>query len=179
MRDNSTFNSFKGQVSKHYDRIFADLKDSKKKTDKYGFLSRETYNALKYELLHMPFEDVESLPPDLQPWVKEIREPMNRISSHHKDLSETAKTLSEELLAIKRYSPWMEQTIGELAVDYDKPNFLEFLENPPARHLLSHMKAELPQLENLETWADLKVKDISQELLDRLSLRAERVDFQG
>ena len=34
-------------------------------------------------------------------------------------------------------------------------------------------------MHHLKTWANLKVKDIDQELLDRLSLRVDREDFQG
>jgi hypothetical protein len=44
-----------------------------KKQDKYGSLSRDTYDALKYEVLHMPVGDVATLPLDLQGWVLELR----------------------------------------------------------------------------------------------------------
>lgn len=70
IRDTQTFDAFQGQVSKHYDEIFAGVS---KKEDKYGSFSRDTYNALKYEIMHMPIEEIETLPKDLQFWVQEIR----------------------------------------------------------------------------------------------------------
>lgn len=70
MKDNLTFDTFHGQLSKHYDEIFIDVS---KRPDKYGSMSRDTYNALTYEIVHMPLEEVETLPLDLQAWVVQIR----------------------------------------------------------------------------------------------------------
>ena len=70
MGDNPTFDTFQGQVSKHYDEIFSKVS---KTQDKYGTISRDTYKALQYEIMHMPAEEVASLPADLQSWVKQLR----------------------------------------------------------------------------------------------------------
>jgi len=116
MRDNPTFDSFKGQVSKHYDKIFTGLGTGR--ASKYAYFLRETYNTLKYELLHMPSQEVNTLPLDLQVWVsglerKPEQAPSDKkdLESHNKDLSKTAKILSEQLRSIKRYAP--------LSNDYD------------------------------------------------------------
>jgi len=135
MRDNPTFGSFKGQVSKHYDKIFTGLGTGR--ASKYGYFSRETYNALKYELLHMPSQEVNTLPLDLQVWVSGLERKSEQVpsdkkdlESHNKDLSKTAKILSKQLRSIKRYAPLSNDLIGDLAVDCDEPDFLEFLEPP-------------------------------------------------
>ena len=39
------------------------------KKNKYGYLSRDTYNNLKFEIENMPVEEVHSLPSDLQVWI--------------------------------------------------------------------------------------------------------------
>lgn len=70
MKDNTTFDTFCGQLSKRYDEIFIDVS---KRPDKYGSMSRDTYNALIYEIEHMPLEEVKTLPSDLQAWVIQIR----------------------------------------------------------------------------------------------------------
>lgn len=71
MKDNPTFDTFHGQLSKHYDEIFIGIS---KRPYKYGSMSRDTYNALKYEIAHMPLEEVKTLPSDLQAWVITIRQ---------------------------------------------------------------------------------------------------------
>jgi len=88
MRDNPTFDTFHGQVSKKFDEIFMGV--SKKET-KYGSLSRDTYNALKNEIMHMPVGDVAALPLDLQGWVIELRPEMEE------DLEEFLEEMPPEL----------------------------------------------------------------------------------
>lgn len=55
--------------------------------DKYIRLGRDTYMALKYEIMHMPAEEVASLPADLQSWVRQLRpelEGLHTILPHDK-----------------------------------------------------------------------------------------------
>lgn len=73
MKDNPTFDTFHGQVSKHFDEIFAETAKKEGREEKYGSLSRDTYNGLKYEIMHMPIEEVRSLPSDLKVWVEGLR----------------------------------------------------------------------------------------------------------
>ncbi len=70
MKDNTTFDTFYGQVSLHFDEIFSGPGIKK---DKYGSLSRETYNGLRHEIRHMPVEEVNSLPSDLRVWIAGLR----------------------------------------------------------------------------------------------------------
>ncbi len=72
MKDNPTYRSWEERiVGKSYtgaqDKLFANDEL------KYIKMSSDTYKALKYEILHMPAEEVVSLPPDLQSWVKQLR----------------------------------------------------------------------------------------------------------
>ena len=72
MRDNPTYRSWdEAIVGKSHttiqDKLFANDEL------KYIKMSRDTYNALQYEIIHMPAEEVLNLPPDLQSWVKQLR----------------------------------------------------------------------------------------------------------
>jgi hypothetical protein len=103
----------------------------------------------------------------------------DELCQHRSELSEVANNISNRLREIRRYYYPTDEKVGELVIDYDQPKFLELLDDPQAKWLLSHMKAEFPYLKNLKTWADLRVKDITEELLDRLSLRAAKKEFKG
>jgi len=148
-------------------------------------IHRDTWKALWQELIETPVEEVNQLPQDLQPWIRGLEE-WQKISTRKEDISKhwdkllgAAESLSEQLRSINRYMPKTDNMIGDIAVDYNKQEFLEFIDDPWANRLLSHMKAELPELQDLRGWADLKVKDITQELLNKLSLRADRREFKG
>jgi len=144
-----------------------------------GFIhmSRDTFKALEKEVMEMPVEQVNLLPEDLKIWIKSLRPNIEDWPKHCAELSETAKNLSVKLRHIHRYYPPTNEEIGELAVNYDDKELLEELDDPPARYLLSHIQADLPLLKNLKTWAYLKTKDISEDLLSALSMisRHERV----
>lgn len=76
MKDYTTFSALEKQISKQYDEIFRELTiDSKgqEPSNKYGSFSRDTHKALKYEIQHMPKEEVETLPSDLKAWIKSIK----------------------------------------------------------------------------------------------------------
>lgn len=98
---------------------------------------------------------------------------------HWDDLSETAREVLERLLEVSRYVPLPRPVVCEFAVDYDERDILEVLDHPLGSYLLSHMQSELPRLKNLTSWADVKVQDITKELLDRLSLRIAEREFKG
>jgi len=72
MKDNPTYKSWEEAiVGKSYtsaqDKLFASDEL------KYIKMGSDTYRALKYEIMHMPLEEVLSLPADLQSWVKQLR----------------------------------------------------------------------------------------------------------
>ena len=45
--------------------------------------------------------------------------------------------------------------------------------------LFSPVKKELLQLSDIDSWEEIKIKDITHALLDRLSMRAMHKDFPG
>jgi hypothetical protein len=72
MRDNPTYRSWEEAIvgkssTSAQDNLFASDEL------KYIKMGSDTYKALKYEILHMPAEEVLNLPPDLQSWVKQLR----------------------------------------------------------------------------------------------------------
>ncbi len=140
-------------------------------------ISRDEFKALGQEIMAMPIEQVNLLPEDLKIWIISLRPNIEDWPKHYAELSETAKNLSAKFRHLHRYYPPTDEEIGALAVNYDDKDFLEMIDDPSARYLLSHIQADLPLLKNLKTWAYLKTKDISEDLLTALSMisRHERV----
>jgi len=102
-----------------------------------------------------------------------------RYKKHNERLSERALELIDNLKSDWPYSSDTSETITEIAVENDDYDRIDLLESFLTKCLFSHMKAELPQLQYLTKWNDLQIKSINTELLDRLTLRVERGDFQG
>jgi hypothetical protein len=98
-----------------------------------------------------------------------VRPNIEHWQKHCIELSKTAHSLSLKLRYLHRYYPPIDEEIGALAVNYDDKDFLEELDDPPARYLLSHLKKDFPFLKGLKTLAHLKTKDISDDLLSVLS----------
>ncbi len=96
---------------------------------------------------------------------KELRE-------HYDGMSNVAKNLSDNLREMRAGVHDMNATIEEMTVENNKREFLLFLEGYDGKCLLTHTKAELPQLKNLNAWHDLRIREISNELLDKLVQRA-------
>jgi len=102
-----------------------------------------------------------------------------RLDAYRMNLCKVAKKLSIELRLIRQNTLTSYATIAEIGVGTNNFKLLKLLEDPHIKNLLLHMQAELPHLRRLMSWDDLLVKEITEGLLDRLSLRAERGDFQG
>jgi len=103
MKDNQTFDAFQGQVAKNYDEIFVGVS---KKAYKYSLISRDTYKKLQDELMHMPVEEVLSLPDDLQLWIRGLRvelptkeqeERVLNVTPEHRDHWHRLGKIAEEL----------------------------------------------------------------------------------
>lgn len=102
---------------------------------------------------------------------------IERQKRHWTRLAEKAQELLDHL---KSYFPFIEDyTIAEIAVNNDDFECINLMTDYRTKCLLSHMKAELPELEELKTWDDLKISDINDRLLDTLGLRAENQQFVG
>ena len=180
MRDNPVF------PSKKRDQAIPLLILNKETEERLHVPSRDRWKSLQEELNEMPIEEVTSLPQDLQDWISQLRPDLkhrNDLEEHWKTLAEAAEDLAEQLRYIRRYSSEKNETIGNYAVDHskrdDQPNVLEFWDDPPARSLLSHLKTELPKLLNLDRCDNLRVRDITKELLEILSAKAAQKEFQG
>jgi len=104
------------------------------------------------------------------------------IRQHQDDLCHSAHAVLRELLKIHRYMETLTLTIADIYIGSNDPEdikALEAIDDPQARYLLAHLRSELPRLQNLSSWIDLRVDDIDDELLDRLSLRMSQHSFAG
>ena len=101
------------------------------------------------------------------------------LKKHKARLASIAEELADSL---KPYWPYIwltDQTIAEVAVENDDRTLVSVLKSLEAAWLFTHVKEELPILKNISTWGDLKVNDITDDLVHTLSLRAARKDFRG
>ena len=101
------------------------------------------------------------------------------LKKHKVRLASIAEELADSL---KPYWPYIwltDQTIAEVAVKNDDRTLVSVLKSLEAVWLFTHMKEELPILKNISSWGDLKVNDITDDLVYSLSFRAARKDFQG
>lgn len=98
---------------------------------------------------------------------------------HMKRLSEKTGEFIIALRRISRTASGSPYALLEIGVENDDFELLELLNDFHIKWMFSHMKGEIPALKNLSIWEGLKVKDITQELLGKLSFRAERGGFPG
>jgi len=104
---------------------------------------------------------------------------IERKKKHRDKLSEMTGIFVKALGEIHQATLGANYSLLEMGIENDDFRLLELLNDFHVKWMFSHMQADIPALENLVGWEDLKVKDITQELLRALSLRAERRDFQG
>ena len=93
MKDNPTFDAFQGQVSKYYDDIFVGVS---KTEDKYGTISYDTYKALRDEILDMPTEEIETLPEELQLWIRQLPKRKKEAPPTTRDVREQIESITDE-----------------------------------------------------------------------------------
>ncbi|MCK5434586.1 MAG: hypothetical protein KAI42_04825 [Dehalococcoidales bacterium] len=101
------------------------------------------------------------------------------LKKHKARLASIAEELADSL---KPYWPYIwltDQTIAKVAVENDDRTLVSVLKSLEAVWLFTHMKEELPILKNISSWGDLKVNDITDDLVHTLSLRAARKEFPG
>lgn len=178
MRDNPTYTSWEKGVAGY---------EFSKEEDWYIRKSRDTHRALKNEITKMPAEEVLTLPPDLQKWIAELRPELSvqlkakpslateKQEEHRHDLAEIAKKLS---LNLERFSP-SEIYPKYIARDLGEIEELEDIDDYLATCLLSHMKAEFPELFNIGLWQEVYRHSNKRELYQKLNLVAHRRTFEG
>lgn len=98
-----------------------------------------------------------------------------RLREHWDDLAETARKLS---LNLERYSP-SEIYPEYIAYDRRDTEELENVDDYLGRCLLSHLKAEFPELFNMDIWQKIYDHGNKREVYEKLALVAHRRIFKG
>ena len=106
-------------------------------------------------------------------------DPIERRKKHWNRLSERAEEFASVLRSIRQSTLNTGKTIFEAGIDDDNKEILKSLDDFRTKCLLSHLQVEMPQLQILTNWDDLRVKDITEQLLVTLSLKAEQAMFRG
>jgi len=141
---------------------------------------RDTFKRLRQELVEMPDTEVELLPDDLKSWVAGLPERQHRehLKQHYDELADDAQQLATILESNQLCE--LNSTILEIAVENDEYDVLKLLNKPILEWLLDHMKADkLPHIEKLDDWNNLRVRDITRQLIYKLYLRARTKEFMG
>jgi len=100
-----------------------------------------------------------------------------RLKRHWGRLSERAQELINNL---KLFSPYLEScTLTEFAVDNKDFDLDSLLTDFRSDCLLAHIKAEMPELNDLSEWGDLIIDRINNKLLRVLGHWAEQKQFLG
>ena len=103
-------------------------------------------------------------------------------AKHWEDLSSALMKLVSNLKVCARYSLIPELaslTLLDINLSEKEQEQLLDIDSFLVRCLLSHVQAELPELKNVERWEHLRLEDLTDELLHKLSLIAYQKDFKG
>ncbi|MBN2239017.1 MAG: hypothetical protein JW712_04530 [Dehalococcoidales bacterium] len=102
--------------------------------------------------------------------------PLERRKRHWTRLADRAQEFLDKL---KTYFPYVDDyMLAEIAIDDEDYDLATLTEDSRSIYLLSHLKTDIPEIRNLESWSDLKINDIPK-LLPVLGLRAESQQFVG
>ena len=160
-------------------------------------MSRDTFKALGRELIEMPLEEVNTLPDDLRTWVTGVRKSykgklpdiklgvLAKIKTpaaitHRNVLAKAVERLRSNLLPYFLYD-WDISLIEAVVENEDEDSDIaqQLQSDDTTKWLFSHMKEELPQLSDVDSWEAMKIRDITYGFLELLSLRAKQKDFCG
>lgn len=121
------------------------------------------------------------LPISLSSVYKILREPQ-----HLTELSITALMLAENLSRYRNESATFlgfPNKVGNAI--YGEPSAatqlarLQEVDKPTALNLLSHLREEFPEVDDITDWANLTDDKITENLIKRLTLKGNRGDFKG
>ena len=87
IKDNPTYESWQIAISKS---------EFNEADDPFIHTSRDTFNSLKYEINHMPIEEVAGLPLELQTWIKQLRPELKFEEALKERTASVAQTLELE-----------------------------------------------------------------------------------
>lgn len=99
------------------------------------------------------------------------------LKRHKEDLAQAAR---EVLRRLYTYIPWDEGiTIEDINLEKDDTEAIGFFTDKIIIGLFAHLQNDMPTLQKCKMWEELKVKDITTQLLDEISLKAANRDFHG
>ena len=88
---------------------------------------------------------------------------------HWADLAETARKLVNNLRLVRRYELLNEEIISEIVLSEEEAKKLETADAFLEQCLFDHLRSELPQLAHVQSWGQLRLKEVNKELLAALS----------
>jgi len=98
------------------------------------------------------------------------------LKRHKEDLAETAKKILNKL---NSYITWDDNAlIGEINLEKDDLETMGFFQDQLVIGLFAHLKHDLSELAPFSRWEDLRVKDITFELRNKISMKAARREFK-
>ena len=98
------------------------------------------------------------------------------LKRHKEDLAEVAKKVLDKL---NTYIVWDDNVlIGEINLEKDDLKMIGFFQDQLVIGLFTHLKHDLPELAPFSRWEDLRVKDITFELMNKISMKAARREFE-
>jgi len=99
-----------------------------------------------------------------------------KLKRHKEDLARVAKKVLDKL---NTYIVWDDNAfIGEINVEKDDLKTIGFFQDQLVIGLFTHLKYDLPELAPFSRWEDLRVKDITFELTNKISMKAARREFE-
>jgi hypothetical protein len=158
---------------------------------------RDTIRKVREEFLALPSEWLDKLIsdlPEIEHFVKEKRPDylkkgtgeFRQHSPHFTELSITALMLAENLSRYRNESATFlgfPNKVGNAI--YGEPSAaaqlarLQEVDKPTALNLLSHLREEFSEVDDITDWANLTDDKITENLIKRLTLKGSRGDFKG
>jgi hypothetical protein len=98
---------------------------------------------------------------------------------HYKDLSELLHKMIKSLKAAREIESSQDEMFGDILLNQEQKDGTEYMDDYLSRCLLAHIQAEAPELRDIESWLQLRAIDLSNDLLDKLSMIDLRRKFKG
>lgn len=108
--------------------------------------------------------------------VSPLEEYQEKLKRHKEDLAGVAKEVLDKL---NTYIIWDDNMlIDEINLEKDDLKTIGFFQDQLVIGLFTHLKHDLPELASFSRWEDLRVKDITFELTNKISMKAARREFK-
>jgi integrase/recombinase XerD len=91
------------------------------------------------------------------------------LDQHWADLSEVARKLVNNLRLFRRYELWSGEMLSEIVLPEEDAKKLETADTFLGRCLFDHVRSETQQLAHVQNWGQLRLGEITEELLAVLS----------